>query len=55
MLASPLPKSVRKTFEVLFPDRVEYHYHRVLYDFVFQRRYPQWPFPTIGFRYPDSS
>lgn len=44
-----------KTPEVLFPDLVENLYHRVLDDFIFQRRDPQWPLPPTGFRYPDSS
>src|SRR6266566_5048812 len=48
------PESVPKAQKVLFPDLVENWYHRVLDDFVFQRRDCPWPLPPISFRYPDS-
>jgi hypothetical protein len=47
VLAAPRPEPVRKTFEVLFPNRVEYFPYRSLYDFVFQRRDSQWSLPSI--------
>src|ERR1700730_14754146 len=47
MLAAPRPESVRKSLEVLFPDRVEYFPYRSLYDFIFQRRDSQWSLPSI--------
>ena len=50
MLASPRPETVRESQKVLFPDVVENRPYRVLYDFVFQRRDPQWSLPSIGFR-----
>src|SRR5215813_475458 len=55
MLLTPQPKPVRKAQKVLFPYLVEHFYHRPLDDFVLQCSDPQWPFPTIGFWYPDSS
>src|ERR1019366_2236925 len=46
---------VAEAQKVLFPDLVENCSYRVLDDRVLQRRNPQWSFPSIGFRYPDSS
>ena len=54
MLAAPRPEPVREAQKVLFPDLVENRPYRVLYDFIFQRRDPQWSLPPIGFRDPDS-
>jgi hypothetical protein len=53
VLISPRSESVREALKVLFPDLVENPPYRVLYDFIFQRRDPQWSLPPIGFRYPD--
>src|ERR1700738_3000244 len=54
MLATPRPEAIRKAFEVLFPDLVENCPYRSLYDFIFQRRDPQWSLPPIGFQDKDS-
>src|SRR5713226_8221060 len=54
VLAAPRPESVGKAQKVLFPDLVENRPYRVLYDFVFQCRDPQWSLPSIGLRDPDS-
>src|SRR5580658_8478478 len=55
MLPAPLPEPIGKALEVLFPDCVENPPHRVLNDFVLQRRDTQWPLPAIGFWDIDSS
>src|SRR5580658_6730499 len=55
MLFAPLPESIGKAFEVLFPDGIKNFPHRVLNDFILQRRDPQWPLPAIGFRDIDPS
>lgn len=54
-LAAPRPESVAEAQKVLLPDLVENRSHRVLDDFVLQRRDPQWSLPPIGFWYPDSA
>ena len=53
--SAPRAESVAEAQKVLFPYLVENLPHRVLDDFVFQRRDPQRSLPSVGFRYPDSS
>src|SRR5450759_4036226 len=47
--ASPGPKSVAETPEILLVYGVEDRHHRLLYDFVFQRRDADRPLPTVRF------
>src|ERR1017187_2056469 len=47
--APPGPKSVAVTPEILLVYRIEDRHHRLLYDFVFQRRDADRPLPTVRF------
>src|SRR5260370_15995100 len=45
----PRPQSVTETPEILLIDCVEDRHHRLLYDFIFQRRDADRPLPTVRF------
>src|SRR5665811_603940 len=47
--ASPRPESVTVTPEIFLVYGVEDRHHRLLYDFVFQRRDADRPLPTVRF------
>jgi hypothetical protein len=47
--ASPRPESVTETPEILLVYGIEDRHHRLLYDFVFQRRDADRPLPTVRF------
>jgi hypothetical protein len=54
MLSAPWPESVAESLKVLLPYLAENLPYRVLEDFVFLRRDPQWPLSSIGLVDPGS-
>src|SRR6266576_5160743 len=55
MLATLWPEAVRETPKVLFINLVEDCNHSLLDNLVLQGSDPEWPLPTIRFRYENSS
>ena len=55
MLATLWAEAIRETPKILFINLVEDRDHSLLNNLVLQCRDPEWPLPTIRFRYENSS